>query len=110
MDADYLVVEVKCRDGTDVLTIRGELDGPASNSFGERAAKAVANLPGPVVVDLFGLTFIDCSGVRALTAAILAIPSWQPVTVACCADSIVARVLALLSVDLRHLRAEVERA
>lgn len=108
MNADYLMVEGKWRNGTAMLKICGELDGPASSAFGERAAKAVTDLSGPVVVDLSGLTFIDCSGVRALTAAILAIPSWQPVTVACCANSIVARILDLLSVDLGHLRAEVE--
>jgi anti-anti-sigma factor len=108
MDAGYLMVEGKWRDGTAVLMVRGELDAVAADMFGERAAKAVADLSGPVVVDLSGLAFIDCAGVRALIAAIRAIPSWQPVTVACCPASIPARVLGLLSVDLEHLRAEVE--
>jgi anti-sigma B factor antagonist len=108
LDADYLMVEGKWRDGTAVLMVCGELDAVAAGMFGERAAKAVADLSGPVVVDLSGLSFIDCGGVRALVAAILAIPDWQPVTVACCPASIVARVLGLLSVDLERLRAEVE--
>jgi stage II sporulation protein AA (anti-sigma F factor antagonist) len=108
MDASYLTVEGECYCGITVLIIRGDLDAAVPDEFAEYAARTVVDLSGPVVVDLSGLTFIDCSGVQALTAAILAIPSWRPVTVVCRPDSIPLRVLDLLSVDLGHLRAEIE--
>jgi anti-anti-sigma factor len=107
-DAGYLKVEGKHRQDTNVLMISGALDSFAADRFEERAAKAVEYLPGPVLVDLTGLTFIDCRGIRALSAAIRAIPSGQPVAVECSPRSIVVKALRVLSVDLGHLRAEAE--
>jgi anti-sigma B factor antagonist len=109
MAANYLRVNAERRDGVCVLAVSGELDTVTAAGFADHVAKAVEGLPGPVLVDLSGLTFIDCCGARTLVAVTCAFPPWRPVTVRSCRP-IVGRVLGLLGLDLDHLRAEAGTA
>lgn len=61
-------IRVERRGGACLLRISGELDLITADSLGERADAAVEQVPGPVLVDLAGLTFIDARAARALDA------------------------------------------
>ena len=50
--------------------IAGELDVATADALAARAAASVRAVPGPVLVDLSGLGFIDARGARALDALI----------------------------------------
>lgn len=55
-------------DGAVVLEFFGDLDVVTSVGFERRLRDALASGAHYVVVDLSGLDFIDCSGVRALVS------------------------------------------
>lgn len=76
MIADYLQVQAERRNGLCVLWITGELDTVMAGVFAERTAAAVHAAPGPVLIDLSGLTFIDAGGARALAAVIQTHSAW----------------------------------
>jgi anti-anti-sigma factor len=82
-----------------VLQIAGELDAIAADAFAERADAAVRPLPGPVLVDLSGLTFIDACGARVLDAVIRTLPGGRPASVRACPRR-VRRVLDMLGLPL----------
>lgn len=85
-----------------VLTVCGEMDFRSAEMFTEFAHGAVAAMaphPRRVVVDLSGLGFADCSGVRALAAVARSQPGRCSVVVRS-ARPAVRRVLDLLGVDL----------
>jgi anti-anti-sigma factor len=55
------------RNGACVLRLAGELDvATTADALLVRAAASVRAVPGPVLIDLSGLTFIDAHGARAL--------------------------------------------
>src|SRR5262249_19829006 len=64
---DYLQVRAERRNGMCVLQITGELDMGMTATFLARADAEVRAVPGPVIVDLTGLTFVDAPGARVLT-------------------------------------------
>jgi anti-anti-sigma regulatory factor len=59
------------RNGACVLRVAGELDvATTADALVNRAAASVRAVPGPVLIDLSGLTFIDAHGARALDTLI----------------------------------------
>lgn len=74
-----LKVKIK-RDGRVVIVaVSGELDIASAPALTERAGRALEIPAEQVVLDLSGLTFIDCAGGRALTALAGAAPPGCPV-------------------------------
>jgi anti-anti-sigma factor len=63
----YLRVGAAIRDGLCELRISGELDVRAAETFTGRARAAVRAVPGPLVIDLSGVTGLDACGAHALT-------------------------------------------
>ena len=74
MTADSVQVRAVRRNGVCVLQIAGELEAMGADAFAERADAAARSLPGPVLVDLSGLTFIDARGARVLDAVMRTLP------------------------------------
>jgi anti-anti-sigma regulatory factor len=59
------------RNGACVLRVAGELDvATTADDLVARAAASVRGVPGPVLIDLSALTFVDAHGARALDALI----------------------------------------
>ena len=84
-----------------VLGVSGELDIATTPALTQQAA-AVLKLPAQrLIIDLSGLRFIDCCGVRALAAVTRAAPSGCPVLVRG-AGRRVRRILDLLAVPLER--------
>lgn len=54
------------RDGIFVYALSGELDMAGADAFVARLATLIDNSPGPVVLDLEDLRFVDSAGLRAL--------------------------------------------
>jgi anti-anti-sigma regulatory factor len=65
--SNYLRVTAAVRDGLCELRITGELDARAAETFAGRARAAVRAVPGPLVIDLSGVTGLDVWGAHALT-------------------------------------------
>src|SRR5262245_54371877 len=82
-------------NGACVLWITGELDTMSAGALAGRASAAMASVPGPVVVDLSGLSFIDAGGARALDELIRTLPDGWTTAVRRCPLR-VRRVLNLL--------------
>jgi anti-anti-sigma factor len=97
--ADSVQVRATRRNGACVLQITGELDEMAADAFAERADAAVRSLPGPVLVDLSGLNFIDARGARVLDAVIRTLPGGRPASVRACPRH-VRRILDILGLPL----------
>jgi anti-sigma B factor antagonist len=55
--------------GSVVVTLTGDLDLAASPLFDREIARAVGLGPRRLVVDLRGLTFLDCRGLAAVLSA-----------------------------------------
>ena len=69
MDADDLTVKT-VRDGAVcTLIVCGDLDLGAVSEFLQHAARALDDRTERFVLDLAGVTFLDCAGVRALAIA-----------------------------------------
>ena len=101
----YLRVQAESRNGQCVLRIAGDLDMITAGEFADRADQEVAATPGPVVVDLSGLTFIDARGARALAAMIDTLPAGRLTAVRSCAPH-VRLVFDLLDLSLNYLPAD----
>jgi anti-anti-sigma factor len=80
--------------------VSGELTLATEAEFTTRVAQALAGSRGPVLFDVSGLDFADCSGARALARAVLAVPS--PGTGLCGCNTEVRRVLEALGLELPH--------
>lgn len=94
------------RDGrVCALTLSGVLDLTTAAGFLEHVAWAVDDRTERFVLDLAGLAFLDCAGVRTLVMAAYAAPSGCPVIVRS-VSPLVARLLDLLDLDLQHLSQE----
>jgi anti-anti-sigma factor len=84
-----------------ILAVGGELDVATAPTLTWHAAAALRQPTGRLIIDLSGLTFIDCSGVRALAAATRAVPPGCPVLVRG-ADRRIRKILGLLAVTLER--------
>ena len=60
------------RDGAYVLTVQGELDLATAAEMEQELRRAEASAAAQIIVDLSGLRFIDCTGIRALLSAEMA--------------------------------------
>ena len=81
MDVHALTVNA-VRDGpVSTLILCGDLDLPATGGFLEQAALAVDDRTERLVFDLAGVTFLDCTGIRALSIAARVAPGGCPVII-----------------------------
>ena len=88
------------RDGpVGTLILSGNLDFTETGGFLEQAAPAVDNRTERLVLDLAGVTFLDCAGVRALATAAGFAPDGCPVIIRSLSP-IARRTLELLNLDL----------
>ena len=67
----HLDVLVERLDGTALVCPIGELDLATAPEL-ERVLEALATGPSTVVLDLSGLTFVDCAGLRPVREAVFA--------------------------------------
>ena len=103
MDAHALTVD-SVRDGpVSTLILCGDLDLAEAGGFLEQAALAVDDRTGRLVFDLAGVTFLDCTGLRALSIAARLAPSGCPVIIGSLSP-MARRVVELLDLDLANLR------
>jgi len=84
-----------------ILAVGGELDVATAPTLTRHAAAALRQPTERLIIDLSGLTFIDCSGVRALAAATRAVPPGCPVLVRG-AGRRIRKILGLLAVTLER--------
>src|SRR5690349_17959272 len=81
MDADDLTVKT-VRDGAVcTLVLRGSLDVLAAGEFLQQAARVLDDRIERLVLDLAGVTFLDCAGVRALAITTCSAPAGCPVII-----------------------------
>src|SRR5437868_894134 len=104
MDADDLTVKT-VRDGAVcTLILGGALDLVAADEFLQHAARVLDDRIERLVLDLAGVTFLDCSGVRALAIATCFAPSGCPVIIRSL-SSPARRVITVLGTgDVENLR------
>lgn len=107
MIADGAQVRAERRNGACVLWISGDLDAMTADTLGERADAAVQGVPGSVLVDVSGLTFIDAHGARVLNAVIQTLPGQRQAAIRSCPRA-VRRVLDLLGLSPGSTPAEHE--
>jgi anti-anti-sigma factor len=95
-------IKIKIRqDGHAVIVaVSGELDIASAPALAERAARAQQIPAEQLVLELSGLTFIDCAGARVLAAVSGAAPPGCPVLIQG-ASRRVRKVLAILGVPLQ---------
>lgn len=92
---DDLHVHAERSHGLCVLWITGELDTTVAAAFADHADEVVRTIPGPLLVNLSGLSFIDAHGGRTLAALLQAWATERPTDVCSCPPN-VRRVLTLL--------------
>jgi anti-anti-sigma factor len=81
MDVDELTVKT-VRDGAVCALIpRGALDLLAADELLQHAARVLDDRIERLVLDLAGVTFLDCAGVRALAIATCFVPRGCPVII-----------------------------
>ena len=108
MDADDLTVKT-VRDGAVcTLILGGALDLLAAGEFLQHAARVLDDRTERFVLDLAGVTFLDCAGIRALAIATCFAPGDCPVIIRSLSPP-ARRIIALLGTDdiesLRRLTA-----
>ena len=86
-----------------VLTLSGDLDLLAVTDFLAHAARVVDGRAERLVLDLAGLTFLDCAGARALAVVTHFVPSGCPVIIRSLSPP-ARRILDLLNLHLGHVR------
>ena len=111
MDADEFTVKT-VRDGAVcTLILGGELGFSTAGEFLQHAARVLDDRIERFVLDLAGLTFLDCAGVRALAIATCFAPGGCPVIIRSLSPP-ARRIIALLGIDdienLRRLTAGLE--
>jgi anti-anti-sigma factor len=98
---NHLTIKV-VRDGRIcVLTLSGDLDFLAVPGFLIYAAQVIDEPTERFVLDLGGLTFLDCAGARALAAVTNLLPSGCPVIIRSLSPA-ARQILDLLDMDLRQ--------
>jgi anti-anti-sigma factor len=100
--AGYPLLTAERRDGLCVVRVTGDLDTTMADTFADHADEAVRALPGPVRVDLWGVTFIDAHGARALAAVLQAWAADRQVAIRSCPPH-VSRVMELLGLPADYL-------
>jgi anti-anti-sigma factor len=104
MDADDLTVKT-VRDGTVcTLVLGGALDLVTAGEFLQQAARVLDDRIERLVLDLAGVTFLDCSGVRALAIATCFAPSSCPVIIRSLSRPARRIITALGTGDIENLR------
>jgi anti-anti-sigma factor len=108
MDPDDLTVKA-VRDGAIcTLILAGDLDFLTAGEFLQHAARVLDDRIERFVLDLAGVTFLDCAGIRALAIATCFAPSGCPVIIRSLSPP-ARRIIALLGTDdiesLRRLTA-----
>ena len=102
MDAHALTIKT-VRDGpVCTLVLRGDLDLLETGGFLEQAALAVDGRTERLGLDLAGVLFLDCAGVRALRTAARLAPGGCPVTIGSLSP-MPRRIVELLGLDLANL-------
>jgi anti-anti-sigma factor len=92
------------RDGpVCTLILSGDLDLSETGGFLGQAALAVDNRTERLVLDLAGVTFLDCAGVRALAMAASFAPSGCPVIIRSLSP-VARRIFKLLDLDIEYIR------
>src|SRR5690349_20038204 len=92
------------RDGpVCALILSGDLDLSETAGFLGQAALAVDNRIERLVLDLAGVTFLDCAGVRALAMAASFAPGGCPVIIRSLSPA-ARRILELLDLDAASIR------
>jgi anti-anti-sigma factor len=102
-DAGHLRVRAGGSGGVCVLWVSGELDALSADGFAKQARGLIDRRAERLVLDLSGLLYADCAGVRALAAMTGLVPGDCPVIVRS-ARPIVRRVLELTGVALESRR------
>ena len=98
MDVHDLTIEA-VRDGpVCTLIVSGDLDGLAVSGFLTQAALAIDDRTERLVLDLAGITSLDCAGVRALRMAMSFAPAGCPVIIRSLSP-LARRILELLHQD-----------
>jgi anti-anti-sigma factor len=103
MDEPALSIKTVCAGPVCTLVLSGDLDLSEAERFLEQAALAVDDRTERLVLDLAGLTFLDCAGVRALSMAMSFAPAGCPVIIRSLSPA-ASRILDLLDLDLEHFR------
>ena len=104
MDADELTVKA-VRDGAVcTLIVGGALDFLAADGFLQQAARVLDNRVERLVLDLAGVTFLDCAGVRALAIATCFAPGGCPVIIRSLSPAARRIITVLGTEDLENLR------
>jgi anti-anti-sigma factor len=103
--AACLRIQAESRNGLCVLRLSGELDFVTAREFAERADHVLQAVPGPVVMNLSGLTLIDLRGARALAAVTQTLPAGRQVVVCSCPPH-VRLTLDVLDLPLNYLPAD----
>jgi anti-anti-sigma factor len=103
MDVRALTIKA-VRDGPVCTLIpSGDLDFPATGGLLKQAALAVDDRTERLVFDLAGVTFLDCTGIRALSIAARLAPSGCTVIIRSLSP-MARRIVELLGLDLANLR------
>jgi anti-anti-sigma factor len=104
MDADDLTVKT-VRDGpVCTLILGGALDFLAAGEFLQQAAQALDDRIERLVLDLAGVTFLGCAGVRALAIATCFAPGGCPVIIRSLSPP-ARRIITMLGTDeIENLR------
>ena len=108
MDTDDLTVKA-IRDGAVcTLILAGDLDLLTAGEFLQHAARVLDDRTERFVLDLAGVTFLDCAGIRALAIATCFAPGDCPVIIRSLSPP-ARRIITLLGTDdiesLRRLTA-----
>jgi anti-sigma B factor antagonist len=64
-----LDIATRTYGSTVTLTLTGELDLAVADELAHVLHRALAQRPNILVLDLSGVTFVDCAGIRAVVAA-----------------------------------------
>jgi anti-anti-sigma factor len=102
MDPHALTIKT-VRDGpVCTLILRGDLDLLQTGGFLEQAVLAVDERTERLSLDLAGVTFLDCAGVRALRITTRFAPGGRPVIIGSLRP-MPRRIVELLGLDLANL-------
>jgi len=104
MDVDDLTVQT-VRDGAVcTLIVGGALDLLAAGEFLQHAARVLDDQVERLVLDLAGVTFLDCAGIRALAIVTCFAPGGCPVIIRSLSPP-ARRIITVLGIDdIENLR------
>jgi anti-anti-sigma factor len=103
MDEHALTLKTVRNGPVCTLVLSGDLDLFETGGFLEQAALTVDNRTERLVLDLAGIAFLDCAGVRALAAAASFAPDGCPVIIRSLSP-MARRMLELLDLDVEKIR------